>query len=166
MQTTLPAGSHDSVSAGPPLTLDHAGIAALVPHRGRMCLLDRLCRWSAESVHCSAISHRDLDNPLRGESGLLAPCAIEYAAQAMALHGGLLAGRSGPPQGGYIASVRDVRFAVSTLHDIDGELQIHAHRLAGDAQLVSYGFEVTDSAGRRLVEGRATVVLEPPGGER
>ncbi len=157
----FPSALFDDSTADLPATLDHAGIAAVVPHRGRMCLLDRMRHWSVDAIHCSAISHRDVDNPLRSQRGLLAPCAIEYAAQAMALHGGLLARQSGPPQGGYIAAVRDVKFAVSSLHDIDGELQIHAERLAGDVQLVSYRFHVDDAAGRRLAEGRATVVLEP-----
>lgn len=147
--------------AGLPATLDHAGIAAVVPHRGRMCLLDRMHGWSIDAIHCSASSHRDADHPLRSDAGLLAPCAIEYAAQAMALHGGLLARRSGPPRGGYIAAVRDVKLSVATLHDVDGDLQVHAQRLAGDAQLVSYRFHVDDGHGRRLAEGRATVVLEP-----
>lgn len=151
----------DEAPGSAPATLDHDGIAAVVPHRGRMCLLDRLHHWSAQTIHCSATSHRDADNPLRGPGGLLAPCAIEYAAQAMALHGGLLARRSGPPQGGYIAAVRGVRWTVPTLHDIAGDLQIHAERQAGDGQVVSYRFHVDDAAGRRLSEGRATVVLEP-----
>ena len=165
MLTTLPprllAGPTTDPTTDRPATLDHAGIAAMIPHRGRMCLLERLLQWSADAIHCSASSHRDADNPLRGSAGLLAPCAIEYAAQAMALHGGLLACRSGPPQGGYIAVVREVRFAVPSLHDIEGELQIHAQRVAGDGQVVSYRFRVDDAAGRRLAEGRATVVLEP-----
>ncbi len=149
-------------SAGQPLTLDHQGIAARVPHQGRMCLLDRLQGWSADQIHCSATSHRDHDNPLRTAGGLLAPCAIEYAAQAMALHGNLLAENSGPPRAGYIAALREVKFLVPHLHDVAGDLQIRAERLAGDASVVSYQFQVDDTAGSRLAEGRATVVLNPP----
>ncbi|MEO8278602.1 MAG: hydroxymyristoyl-ACP dehydratase [Ideonella sp.] len=148
-------------TANQPATLDHMGIAAMVPHSGRMCLLERMCHWSADAIHCSAISHRDAANPLRSPAGLLAPCAVEYAAQAMALHGRLVARRSGPPQGGYIAAVRGVQWVVPFLHDIAGDLQIHAERLAGDGQVVSYHFHVDDVTGRRLAEGRATVVLEP-----
>src|SRR4051794_13876660 len=75
---------------GAPTTLNHAGIAARIPHAGRMCVLDRLLRWNETELVCSASSHRDPANPLRSATGLLAPVLIEYAAQAMALHGGLL----------------------------------------------------------------------------
>lgn len=142
-----------------PATLDRAGIAARIPHRDSMCLLDRLLHWSAEGIHCSSATHGDADNPLRSASGLLAPCAIEYAAQAMALHGSLVAPVGDAPTPGYLASVRQVRLAVATLHDVPGELQVRATRLAGDARQILYQFSVGDDSGRVLAEGRATVVL-------
>ena len=145
-----------------PATLDHAGIAARVPHAGRMCLLDRLLRWDATRIECRATSHRDAMNPLRGDDGLLAVCAIEYAAQAMALHGGLSAPEGSTPRPGYIASVRNVQSRVSRLDDIEGELVVTAERLAGDASQVLYAFEVADERGRNLVTGRAAVVLNTP----
>lgn len=145
-----------------PAVLDHAGIAARIPHHGRMCLLDRLVEWSPLRIECRARNQRDADHPLRSASGLLAPCAIEYAAQAMALHGGLLAPPAAGARPGYLASVRGVRLAVARLDDIDGELQVRAERLAGDANQVLYGFVVADESGRTLVEGRATVVLNTP----
>lgn len=145
-----------------PATLDHAGIAARIPHHGAMCLLDRLEHWSATELLCHASSHRDPANPLRSASGLLAPCAIEYAAQAMALHGALAAGDGAPPTPGYLASVRDVRLMVPRLDDLVGDLRVHAERLAGDASLVSYRFTVSRDDGSLLADGRATVVLNAP----
>jgi len=142
-----------------PATLDRTGIAARIPHRDRMCLLDRLVGWTAGSIDCRSASHRDADNPLRSASGLLAPCAIEYAAQAMALHGSLVAPAGDVPKPGYLASVRQVRLAVATLHDVAGELHVRATRLAGDARQILYQFSVGDDGGRVLAEGRATVVL-------
>ncbi len=145
-----------------PATLDRAGIATRVPHAGRMCLLDRLEAWSAEHIHCSALSHADPDNPLRSASGLLAPCAVEYAGQAMALHGALLAAPHAQPSAGYLASVRGVQCDVLRLDDIPGALQVRAERLAGDELQVLYRFRVTDEHGAPLVEGRAAVVLALP----
>ena len=142
-----------------PATLDRAGIAARIPHRDRMCLLDRMAHWSLDSIDCRSTSHRDPANPLRSASGLLAPCAIEYAAQAMALHGSLVAPVGDAPTPGYLASVRQVRLAVATLHDVPGELQVRATRLGGDARQILYQFSVGDEAGSVLAEGRATVVL-------
>jgi len=81
-----------------------------VPHRGTMCLLDRMVDWNAERIECVAGGHRDPAHPLRSRSGLMASAAIEYAAQAAALHGGLLARAAGAaPSPGYLASAREVR---------------------------------------------------------
>lgn len=143
-----------------PRTLDRAAISERIPHSGSMCLLDRLDDWSEERILCSAISHRDLHNPLRSARGLLAPAAIEYAAQAMALHGALLGHPAAPPLPGYLASVRAVRFVVLRLDDIAGRLQVSAERLAGDAKQILYRFAVSSEQGALLAEGRATVVLD------
>jgi predicted hotdog family 3-hydroxylacyl-ACP dehydratase len=145
-----------------PAVLDHAGIAARIPHQGAMCLLDRLESWSEAGLHCTATSHRDAANPLRTPSGLLAPCAIEYAAQAMALHGALRAPQGEPPSPGYLASVRDVRFSRARLDEVAGPLHVRATFVAGDPRQLLYRFVVADAAGAPLAEGRATVVLNTP----
>jgi predicted hotdog family 3-hydroxylacyl-ACP dehydratase len=145
-----------------PQTLDRAGIARRIPHSGSMCLLDRLEAWDAEAIHCATASHAHADNPLRTASGLLAPNLIEYAAQAMALHGGLLAPPDAEPSAGFLASARNVRLSVERFDDVPGELRVHARRLSGDAQQILYEFAVEDAAGRPLAEGRAVVVLNKP----
>lgn len=142
-----------------PATLDRAGIAARIPHQGSMCLLHSLDRWSADSVHCSAFSHTDPANPLRSASGLLAPAAIEYAAQAMALHGGLSAPVGSPPTPGFLASVRGVKLHVARLDEVPGRLAVSAQKLAGDERQAMYAFALHSEAGALLVEGRATVIL-------
>ena len=124
-----------------------------------MCLLDRLQAWSADRIVCSAVSHADPLNPLRTQGRLLAPNAIEYAAQAMALHGTLSAAPGSPPTPGFLASVRGVRLLVPTLHDVPGVLQVAAHKQAGDERQAAYAFTLHDAAGRLLVDGRATVIL-------
>ena len=142
-----------------PQTLDHASIAQRVPHSGSMCLLHRLLAWSAERIACSAISHRDPANPLRTRGVLLAPNAIEYAAQAMALHGALNAEPGAAPTSGLLASVRSVTLHVPRLDDVAGSLNIVASKLAGDSQQALYAFTLHDDRGTLLVEGRATVIL-------
>lgn len=142
-----------------PQTLDHAGIAARVPHSGAMCLLDTLRRWSADSIECSATSHRDPAHPLRNGGMLPAPTAIEYASQAMALHGTLSAAPGSAPTPGFLASVRAVRLRVPRLDDVAGELRISATRLAGDGTQALYSFSLHDESGVLLVDGRATVIL-------
>jgi predicted hotdog family 3-hydroxylacyl-ACP dehydratase len=145
-----------------PATLDAAGIAARVPHSGNMCLLDRLLNWDAERITCSASSHRDPANPLRTAGGLLAPVAIEYASQAMALHGTLSAESAAPgtpPTPGFLAAVRGVKLLVPRLDTVEGDLQVAAQRLMGDANQALYAFTLRSAAGALLVEGRATVIL-------
>lgn len=142
--------------------LDHAGIAERVPHAGTMCLLDRLLAWDAATVHCVATGHRSADHPLRTSSGLLVPAGIEYAAQAMALHGALVAPPDGAPTPGFLASVRGVQAQVLRLDDLPGELHVHAERLAGDEHQILYAFALRDATGRELLAGRATVVLNTP----
>ena len=158
-----------------PQTLGHDAIAALIPHSGAMCLLDRLCAWDTQRIACRAINHRDAAHPLRSASGLLAPVAIEYAAQAMALHGALIGQAGGTPATpGYLASARGVQLHVLRLDDLPlnrkpsgklddkpdepDELHIEATRQAGDAQQILYAFSVTHQ-GRPVAEGRAAVVL-------
>ncbi len=144
-----------------PAVLEREDIAARIPHQGRMCLLDRVRAWDAESVTCTTASHRDPDNPLRSAGGLLSPCAIEYAAQAMALHGALVAPAEGGPRPGFLASVRDARFTVARLDLLPGELEIQVRRLAGTGSQVLYQFQVS-SDGAAVAEGRAAVVLDTP----
>ncbi len=150
-------------------TLTREGIAALIPHSGTMCLLERLDAWSPERISCTATNHRDADHPLRTRRGLLAPIAIEYAAQAMALHGALIGQAAGTPATpGYLASARGVNLHVLRLDDLppprdggDDALRIEAVRQAGDARQILYAFTV-HHADRLLAEGRAAVVLNTP----
>lgn len=139
--------------------LDRAWIAAHVPHQGGMCLLDSVIEWSPLRIRCAAVSHRRPDNPLRDGAGRLgAACGIEYAAQAMAVHGALLSTRDDRPRQGYLASVRGVELLVDRLDDIAADLDIVAERLSGDENNVLYRFEVC-ADGRPLLVGRAAVIL-------
>ena len=139
--------------------LDHAWIAAHIPHQGTMCLLDRVLEWSETAITCRAISHTLPDNPLRASGRLGAANGIEYAAQAMAIHGALLANSDDQPRQGYLTSVRSVQLHVARLDDLPGELTVHAERLSGDANNILYHFSLSH-AGRCLLEGRAAVVLD------
>lgn len=143
-----------------PGTLDQAGIAARIPHQGRMCLLQALQAWTGEHILCTAISHLDAANPLRADGVLWSACAIEYASQAMALHGVLSATESAAPRAGFLASVRGVQLMVPRLDTVPGPLQVAAYRLAGDGRQASYRFELHSAAGALLVAGRASVILD------
>ena len=141
------------------MRLDHAWIEAHIPHCGSMCLLDAVVSWDTEQIVCRASSHRDPAHPLRAHGRLGAACAIEYAAQAMAVHGALLAGQHERPQAGMLTGMRNVVLALARLDRLTDDLHCSASRLSGDSGMVLYRFEV--SAGAQLVaSGRATVILE------
>lgn len=139
--------------------LDHRWIAAHIPHQGSMCLLDEVLTWDAEELRARATSHRSPDNPLRADGRLGAATGIEYAAQAMAVHGVLLAGDGQPLGVGYLASVRGVRLHTDGLDDIADDLEVRVQRLSGDAAVILYAFDLL-AGGRTLIDGRASVVLD------
>jgi predicted hotdog family 3-hydroxylacyl-ACP dehydratase len=143
--------------------LNRAWIEGHIPHQGRMCLLDEVMDWDAEHIRCRTNTHRVLDNPLRSQDRLGVACGIEYAAQAMALHGvlsgGAGAGMKSRPELGFLASVREVRLFALRLDDIESELICSASLLAGDDFTALYEFVVREDRGI-LLTGRASVVLD------
>lgn len=134
-------------------------IADLIPHAGRMVLLDRVEEFDATRLRCRAVSHQDKENPLRSPDGSLsALMALEYAGQAMAVHGALTGPRDGKPRRGYLASARDLQLGCTTLDGL-GPLTIEVTALAIETQRVLYEFRVAaDATG--VLTGRAAVVLE------
>ncbi|MBL6457037.1 phosphotransferase [Belnapia sp. T6] len=137
--------------------LTREAIAALVPHQGAMCLLERALAWDAERILCEAESHAAPDNPLRRDGMLPAVCGLEFALQAMALHGALSAG-SAPQRPGFVSSLRDVRMAASRLDTIAGPLRIEAVALVAESNGFIYRFDVAGE-GRSLLAGQAAVIL-------
>ena len=125
-----------------------------------MCLLDRIVRWDEQHICCLASNHRAIDNPLRANSQLGAACGIEYAAQAMAVHGALLApADSRVIRAGYLVSVRGTHLHVARLDDIHADLTIDASCITRSENNILYQFSVS-AAGQLLLEGRAAVVLD------
>jgi predicted hotdog family 3-hydroxylacyl-ACP dehydratase len=141
---------------------DHAWIAAHIPHQGSMCLLDAVEEWDAVQIVCRASSHRLADNPLRSSRMRLGIIAgVEYAAQAMAVHGALLAEDDAAPCIGFLTSVRDVRWHRSRLDDLSCDLRIRAGLISANANSMLYHFTV-QAADAQLLSGRASVMLKAP----
>ncbi len=149
-----------------PRTLGHDEIARRIPHQGEMCLLDEVIAWDDTQIQCQATSHRAADNPLRAHDRLGAACGVEYAAQAMAVHGALVGERlagdgaaGSAPRAGYLASIRSVTLHVDRLDTLAAPLLISAERITGDQQTVLYSFSLT-AGDTALLSGRAVVVLD------
>jgi len=139
---------------------DHAWIAARVPHAGSMCLLAGVVQATPQAITCTADSHRAPGHPLRQDGRLGAACGVEYAAQAMALHGALRAEQRQAPLArmGLLVNLRELRLHTVRLDDLAANLTIHAECEADSGNLSVYRFRLS-AGGLPLVEGRATVIL-------
>jgi predicted hotdog family 3-hydroxylacyl-ACP dehydratase len=146
------------------LTLTREQFAHLLPHRGAMCLLDRVISWDAAGIVCASNSHHCADHPLLAHGQLLALAGIEYSAQAMALHGALVGRADGVGVGapGMLASLRQVTVHVPLLNVIRSELLVHAEQLVRQQHHLLYAFRVEGDGGV-LLQGRAAIALGATG---
>lgn len=155
MSTPQPRAMSATTDRTPPLRSDWS---TLIPHQGAMCLLDEVVAWDAGAIHARSESHRDPANPLRSDERLRALHLCEYGAQAMAVHGGLVAREAGGrAEPGFLVSLRAVELAVERVDDLPGSIDVHAERLLGGEGSWQYAFRV-EHAGRLLASGRAAVI--------
>lgn len=138
---------------------DRAAIAKVIPHTGDMCLLDGVLECDEQRIRCISGTHRDANNPMRSGDVLLALCGIEYAAQAMAIHGAWDAKFDQKPRAGYLAALRDVACNTMRLDDLSDDLIIDAEKMMGDEARVIYQFSI-HAGETKIMSGRATVVLD------
>jgi predicted hotdog family 3-hydroxylacyl-ACP dehydratase len=133
--------------------------ADLIPHSGTMCLIDRVVSWDEQTIISESDSHRSPDHPLRSQGRLHALHLAEYGAQAMAIHGALLArSRGGLARPGMLVSLRNVDLHIDYVDQLTGNLTITAHCDHADTASLQYTFKI-EHEGTSLAEGRAAVVL-------
>jgi predicted hotdog family 3-hydroxylacyl-ACP dehydratase len=139
--------------------------AHLLPHGGAMCLLDVVEAWDADSIRAASHRHGDAGHPLRVPAGLHAVHLVEYGAQAMALHGALLARGGGDTRvrAGVLVSLRDACLAVERVDADGGPLEVRAQRLHADTSGALYTFQVLQ-AGHQLARGRVAALYDREAG--
>lgn len=119
-----------------------------------MILLDTVESWTASDIVCITNSHRRAGNPLCRAGMLPAYAAIEFAAQAMAIHGAL--NGNGEARAGVLGSVRHFRTLVASLDGIHDTLRVSASLRRGEARCAVYRFAIrTESTD--IASGQATV---------
>ena len=97
--------------------LDRAQLSALIPHAGSMCLLDSVRGMDARmDPLLDSSPSRSRESATRSDGALAALHLAEYGAQAMAVHGALLA--QGGPQAGMLGALRDMRLHVARIDDL------------------------------------------------
>ena len=120
-----------------------------------MCLIERVVTHDDAHIICTSSSHRAEDNPLRTADGLAAVHAIEYGAQAMAVHGRLTGHCS---RVGAIVTARDIEMRVNWLCEINELLQITATLVMNNSRAATYRFSV-EADNQLLVSGQLTVAF-------
>lgn len=133
--------------------------APLIPHAGAMVLLDAVLDYDATRIHARSEAHLRADHPLRREGRVHAVHLCEVGAQAMAVHGALLARERGEtrPRPGLLVALRDVILHVDTLDGIADPVDVYADCLLADAGGAQYAFRI-EHRGRVLAAGRAAVI--------
>lgn len=143
-------------------TIQKQEIARLIPHAGSMCLNEQVLNWNKTDLLCTTQTHLANNNPLLKNNKLSALHAIEYCAQAMAIHGGLLAREQGETLApGYLAAVRDVSLSFAYLDDIKNTLHISVKQLMAQSGNLMYEFRMyflQDKNEVSVATGRATVI--------
>jgi predicted hotdog family 3-hydroxylacyl-ACP dehydratase len=148
-------------------------IEELMPHRGTVVLLHGILRHDSESTDARVSIAKQ--KWLKRENGTVAgSLAVEYMAQCVAAHEGLLALEEGrPPPKGFLVGVTGLRLEVSEFA-ADAELRVRTRRLRGRPSLgaLSHQCEVhlerfspdrpdgdgsRDELGRMLAQGRLSV---------
>jgi predicted hotdog family 3-hydroxylacyl-ACP dehydratase len=140
------------------------GWQQLLPHAGRMCLLERVIQVTDHTIECSAISHRDPLHPLACAGRLPIHCGLEYAAQAAGIHGGWCEQQRGasPRVGGMLAACKFARWYEPWLHSWPGALHVRAQRMAATAVAWSYKTCIFHRE-RPLLEAELVIALLPMG---
>lgn len=140
-------------------------IETLLPHAGRMRLVDRIVSYDEQHIVCESDSHRAADHPLADGGTLSIVAGLEYGAQAMAIHGGLLAAVAHPQRPrarhGFLVAASDLTWFVERLDACASPLIIEAINELRSDQHVAYRFEIR-AADVTVLRGRASVLLDAP----
>jgi predicted hotdog family 3-hydroxylacyl-ACP dehydratase len=147
--------------------LEKHQIEGLLPHQGTMFLLERVIGYDRDKITCVTRTHQSPTNPLRHENQLPAHVAIEYAAQAAGIHGGLLNSDlfpDAPAQMGYLAVISNAEWKVERLDDLREELTIHAVRTAVTPGGRAYRVRI-EHEGDTIMTGDLVIALETAGRE-
>ncbi len=133
-------------------------VADLLPHSGRMVLLDRVAAADDENL-CAEVAIR-ADSAFCDGAAVGAWVGIEYMAQAIAAHAGWLARRRGDAvRVGFLLGSRKYEAAVPAFA-VGSVLQVHAHRvLQGDNGLGAFECRIEHDG---TVVATATVTVFQP----
>jgi predicted hotdog family 3-hydroxylacyl-ACP dehydratase len=134
-------------------------IDRMLPHAGAMVLIDEIVYADPMRIECATRAHRSAGFPLAQDGRVPSLCAVEMAAQAMALHAAV-ADPEHRARTGRLASLSDVEVLHDRLDDQPDALRVEAFLEHASARGSAYRFSVASGA-RVLIRGRALVVAGP-----
>ncbi len=134
-------------------------LQTLLPHAGCMSLLNEIVHWDQSEIVAKTQTHLDENNPLRFQRRLSATIAIEYASQAIAVHGSLVNAQRGEPRQGMIGSLINVTYDTTYLDDKENSLLIYASVLQQLDLIQKYHFKVCVQE-TILISGDILVILQ------
>ncbi|MGI9492994.1 MAG: hypothetical protein ACR2QF_11410 [Geminicoccaceae bacterium] len=119
------------------MLLTREQLEPLVPHAEAMLMIDGVTAYDDQRLCCVSLRHQAADNPLRRDGRLSAHHGIEFAAQAAAVHGGLIDQDNRAPLRA-LAAVRKASFSRPWLDDLADRLEINADLIMVDRQAAVY----------------------------
>ena len=128
-------------------------ISSLVPHAGDMSLIERVISFDDKQIVCETSTHLDPANPLRAWQRLSAINAIEYGAQAMALHGALTGGDN---DNSCLVAARNVEIQIDYLDQLESYIRVCAELQMKDVNAAVYRFSVAHGEDV-IAAGRLTI---------
>ncbi len=134
--------------------LSQADFKHLVPHSGTMLLIDRVESWTQTDIISVSKSHQNPDHPLRFNGSLSSLHLIEYGAQTIAIHCGLLMREN---KMGVLAAVKNAHFYVNTLDALHHELLIQGIEKHQSSQGAVYQLNITAN-NTLLLSAQITVI--------
>lgn len=141
------------------LELVQVDIERLIPHSEGMCLLEKIIECTPEKIICQTKTHLNDDNPLKIDGVLSKMHLIEYGAQAVAVHGGLierLSSLESEPKLGYIALLKSIKWGV--FNPQTSLLEVQAHLITANDVSKLYEFDIMDATQQNVCSGKVMVV--------
>ena len=113
--------------------IDYNDVATLIPHSGRMVLLDRVVQFDGNNLTTEMTVRND--GLFGNEKEVPAWAGIEYMAQAVAAYAGIKSKLAGEPiKLGYLLGTRRYNSNVSTI-SVGASLTIHIKNIIQDDKL-------------------------------
>jgi predicted hotdog family 3-hydroxylacyl-ACP dehydratase len=128
----------------------------VVPHKGSMALLRHVIAHNVRETLCDV--RIGANNPFFEAGRVASWIGLEYMAQAVAAHAGMVARRAGkPPAIGFLLGTRKADFYTAAFR-LGQTLHVAARHVWGDGDLFSFDCSIADAQTRkRLAEAQLNI---------